>query len=231
MASAVLLAAPEPDVRGFLEQRLARDGFEVVGAVAGCEALDLAEQADPALVLLASSLPDADPFDLCRRIRAGEPGRSWNREVPLIVLGDAGAGPLERAMAFDKGCDDFVTAPYVFEELLGRIRALLRRTRTLGRERIETGGLEIELFTRRVLVGGEAVSLGGKEYALLLKLASDPDRVWTKAELLREVWGFVVPGRTRTLDSHASRVRRKLTRPGLGPYVVNFWGVGYKLHE
>jgi DNA-binding response OmpR family regulator len=230
MASAVLLATPDPDVR-LLEQHLLDDGFEVVGAAAGFEALDLAEQADPALVLLSSTLPDADAVELCRRIRAGEPGRSWNREVPVIVLGDADAGPLERARAFDRGCDDFVAAPYVFDELLGRIRALLRRTRTFGRERIETGGLEIELFTRRVLVGGEAIAVGGKEYALLLKLASDPDRVWTKAELLREVWGFVVPGRTRTLDSHASRVRRKLARPGFGPYVVNYWGVGYKLHD
>jgi DNA-binding response OmpR family regulator len=82
-----------------------------------------------------------------------------------------------------------------------------------------------------VTVCGELVFLSGKELALLEKLASDPLRVWTKEELLRDVWGFSSFGRTRTLDSHASRLRRKLARPGASPYVINVWGVGYKLME
>lgn len=121
--------------------------------------------------------------------------------------------------------------PYHYEELVARIHAVLRRRAPQGRERIAAGELEIDMRTRRVLLAGRAVELSGKELALLVKLASDPTRVWHKHELLRDVWGFRSVGRTRTLDSHASRLRRKLTRPELRPYVVNVWGVGYRLMD
>ena len=91
--------------------------------------------------------------------------------------------------------------------------------------------IAIDRRTRRVTVAGTPVVLSEKEYQLLLKLASDPTRVFTKEELLREVWGFQSQGRTRTLDSHASRLRRKLVETGRGPFVVNVWGVGYRLFE
>jgi len=123
-----------------------------------------------------------------------------------------------------------VAQPYVYEELLARIRAVLRRARPWrDDERLRAGDIEIDLATRQVTVRGERVLLAGKEYELLLKLAADPSRVFTKDALLREVWGFRAQGRTRTLDSHASRLRRKLGVAGAGPYVVNVWGVGYRL--
>ena len=98
-------------------------------------------------------------------------------------------------------------------------------------ERFRVGEIEIDRPTRRVMVGDRRVDLPAKEYELLLKLASEPTRVFTKDELLREVWGFRSLGRTRTLDSHASRLRRKLTAAGEGPFVLNVWGVGYRLLE
>jgi DNA-binding response OmpR family regulator len=219
--TAVLLAEPEPTTRDFLARHLADDGFDVVGAAASAEALELAERAKPALVLTS--------LELCRRLREGEPGRSWDRDVPVIVLGEPQADVVDRVRAFARGCDDFVTRPFHYDELVARIRAVLRRTSPSTRELLEAGAIRVDQATRRVTVSGLAVALPAKEYELLLELAGDPRRVFTKEELLREVWGFRSLGRTRTLDSHASRLRRKLVQAGAGPCVLNVWGVGYRL--
>ena len=228
--AAVLLAEPEPDSRGFLQRHLADDGFHVVPADGGAQALELAERASPDLVLLGHPLPDASAVDVCHRLREGEPGRSWNRDVPVIVLGGEDADAVDRVRAFDRGCDDFVARPFFYDELLARIRAILRRTSPRSDpERIEVGDLVVDRATRRVTVGGQRVALAGREFELLAKLAGDPTRVFTKERLLRDVWGFRSLVATRTVDSHASRLRRKLARGGEAPYVVNVWGVGYKL--
>lgn len=229
--NALLLAEPEPMNRGFLERHLAADGFRVFGATAGGEALELVETAQPDLVLLAAGLSDASGLELCRRLRDGEPGRRWNRDVPVIVLGREHADAVDRVRAFDRGADDFVAAPFHYDELLARIRAVLRRAAPPWRDIVEAGGLVIDRGTRRVTADGCPVSLSAKEYELLLRLASEPERVFTKEELLRDVWGFRSLGRTRTLDSHASRLRRKLAAASETPYVLNVWGVGYRLLE
>lgn len=229
MSTALLIAETEPITRVFLERHLSDDGFEVVGARGGVEALELAERAQPDLVLLGNPLPDASAIEVCRRIREGEPGRSWNRDVPVIVLGCCDADAVDRVRAFERGCDDYVPRPFVYEELRARIRAVLRRVAGPPPDRVEAGDVLIDRATRTVTVCGEGVALAGKEYELLLKLASEPTRVFTKDQLLREVWGYRSLGRTRTLDSHASRLRRKLARPGAGPFVLNLWGVGYRL--
>jgi two-component system phosphate regulon response regulator PhoB len=220
MPSALLLTEPEEATRSFLERHLIQDGFEVVEAENG-EALDLVELARPDLVLIG----DPEGLELCRRLREGRPGRSWGREVPVILLGSQESDPVDRVRAFDRGCDDYLDRPFHYDELVARIRAVLRRTAPPQSERLTAGEIEIDRPTRRVTVGGERVILPTKEYELLVKLASDPHRVFTKDELLREVWGFRSHGRTRTLDSHASRLRRRLG----GDYVRNVWGVGYCL--
>ncbi len=221
MNAAVLLADNEPSTREFLERHLADDGFDVLPAQAEREALDLVERVKPSLVLTST--------DLCRRLREGEPGRSWDREVPVIVLGGSQADAVDRVRAFDRGCDDYVARPFHYDELLARIRAVLRRTSPSPRERLEAGAIAVELTTRRTTVRGRRVALPAKEYELLVKLATEPERVFTKEQLLREVWGYRSIGRTRTLDSHASRLRRKLAEAGAGSCVVNVWGVGYRL--
>ena len=229
MSAALLLAEPEPSTRGFLERHLAQDGFEVVGAGAWREALELAELARPDLVLVGAPLADASGLELCARLREGEPGRSWNRDVPLIVLGLPDADAVDRVRAFERGCDDYVPKPFDYEELLARIRAVLRRTRA-SRDVLTAGPVRVDRRTRRVTVRGLTIDVAGKEYELVAKLATDPLRVFTKQELLRDVWGYRSPSsRTRTLESHASRVRGKLGAAGGGPYVLNVWGVGYRL--
>jgi DNA-binding response OmpR family regulator len=222
MNAAVLLAEPEPGTREFLERHLADDGFDVLRAEAEREALELVERLKPSLVLTST--------ELCRRLREGEPGRSWDRDVPVIVLGDSQADAVDRVRAFSRGCDDYVGRPFHYDELLARIRAVLRRAAPSPRERLVAGPILVDRITRRVTVHGRALALPAKEYELLAKLATEPSRVFTKEQLLREVWGYRAMGRTRTLDSHASRLRRKLRQAGAGPsLVVNVWGVGYRL--
>jgi DNA-binding response OmpR family regulator len=214
MSTALLLAEPEEATRSFLERHLAQDGFEVVGAEDG-EALDLLERVCPDLVLIG----DPQGLELCRRLRERD------RDVPVILLGAQQSDPVDRVRAFDRGCDDYLDRPFHYDELVARIRAVLRRVAPPESERMTAGEIEIDRPTRRVTVAGRRVVLPSKEYELLLKLASDPHRVFTKDELLREVWGFRAQARTRTLDSHASRLRRRLA----GSYVRNVWGVGYCL--
>jgi DNA-binding response OmpR family regulator len=201
MSTALLLAAREP----VLERHLRSDGFEVV---------DDAERPD--IVLLVDSA-------------AVEECRARHGNVPVIVLGEPESDAVDRARALERGCDDFLVRPFAYEELVARIRAVLRRTSPAGHEVRCAGTITADLATRSVTVDNQFVALAGKEYELLLKLMTDPTRVFTKEQLLREVWGFRSLGRTRTLDSHASRLRRKLAAAGAGNVVVNVWGVGYRL--
>lgn len=228
MSEAVLLVEREAPTRAHLTRQLADDGFEVLAADRAVEALALVESEQPDLVLLDAVLPDASGFDVCGRLRAGEPGRAWNRDVPVIML-TARGDPSDRVRGFARGADDYVVRPFVYEELLGRMRAVLRRVARPAHPRMAVRDLEIDLAARIVRVAGASVQLSAKEYDLLVALAEDPERVYRKEELLRDVWGFRSLGRTRTLDSHASRLRRKLNLNGDAAYVVNVWGVGYRL--
>jgi DNA-binding response OmpR family regulator len=223
MSSAVLVAEPEPATREYLGRQLRDDGFDVLGAARRSEALDLVEQARPDIVLLAE-------LDLCLRLRRGEPGRTWDRNVPVILLAPS-SDPVERVRALDRGADDVMGRPFAYEELLARIRALLRRTTVNASEVVVAGDVTIDRPTRRVSIRDVPVTLSAKEFDLLVRLAIEPNRVFTKEELLREVWGFRALGRTRTLESHASRLRRKLAVSDGDRFVVNVWGVGYRLLE
>jgi DNA-binding response OmpR family regulator len=174
------------------------------------------------------AFPDASGFELCGRLRDGEPGRRWNRDVPVIMVSARG-DPVDRVRGFARGCDDYVVKPFVYDELLARMRAVLRRANGRPHARLTVRDLEIDLASRVVRLGGELVQLSAKEYELLVALAEDPERVFKKEELLRNVWGFRSLGRTRTLDSHASRLRRKLNGSSETAFVLNVWGVGYRL--
>ena len=222
MSSAVLIHEPELESREYLARHLRDDGFEVLGTARNGETLDLVESTSPDVVLVAE-------LDLCRRLREGEPGRRWNRNVPVIVLASAEADPVDRVRALDRGADDVVARPIAYVELVARIRAILRRTAPPPLERVDAGEVVVDRRTRQVLVRETPVKLAGKEFELAAKLASEPHRVWTKDELLRDVWGFRSSAATRTVDSHASRLRRKLRLDEADHFVVNAWGVGYRL--
>jgi DNA-binding response OmpR family regulator len=223
MPSAVLVAEPESETREYLGRQLRDDGFDVLGAARRSEALELVERVRPDVVLLGE-------LDLCLRLRRGEPGRTWDRNVPVIMLAPT-ADLVERVRALDRGADDVIGRPFAYEELLARIRALLRRSTSSSAEVLLAGDLVVDRRTRRVSVRDTVVALSAKEFELLAWLAAEPYRVWTKEELLRSVWGFRALGRTRTLESHASRIRKKLRVTEDDRFVVNVWGVGYRLLE
>src|SRR6266540_3629883 len=151
--TALALAENETDGREYLTRQLTSDGFEVLAAASAREVLELAERAGPDLMLLDSALPDSSGLEVCRRLREGEPGRSWNRRVPLIMLGDDGADAVDRVRALDRGCDDFVPRPFFYDELRARIRAILRRTAPAIDDRLDAGRLLVDRRTRRVTVG------------------------------------------------------------------------------
>src|SRR2546430_17531027 len=161
MPNGVLVAEPEHSRLGVLERHLADDGFDVLGAAACGEALELAERARPDLVLLG----DTSALEECR---------SWSSEVPLIVLGAPEADAVDRARALERGADDFLSRPFLYDELLARIRAVLRRTAPAVPDLVRVGAIEIDRPTPRVTVGGRRVHPPPKEYELPLKLASAP---------------------------------------------------------
>ncbi|MFN8161501.1 MAG: response regulator transcription factor [Solirubrobacterales bacterium] len=207
---------------------LTADRFEVLPAPTAADALRHCTFKAPDLLVLDLGLPDAAGLDVLREIREADGvAARFDPELRVIVL--TGRGSCEdRVRGIECGADDYLVKPLHYPELRARILAVLRRRRE-GREGpCRVGEIAIDPARREVRVGGRQVELANKEFALLRALASDPTRVFTKEELLRDVWGYRSLGRTRTLDSHASRLRRKLD-PEKGRYVVNCWGVGYRL--
>lgn len=203
--AALFVADPEPTTLGFLTRRLKQDGFKIAQVI---DRFDL---------VLAGN------FDHIER---------WVERAPVILIGSEAAGSVECIDALRRGCDDYVERPFDYQELVERIRAVLRRTRPRDPEVVEAPPLHIEPRTRVARVDGHRLSLAQMEFELLLTLAREPDRVFTKTELLRDVWGYRVTGRTRTVDSHASRLRRKLREAGASvELVTNVWGVGYRLYD
>ena len=225
----LLVVEDDEATRAFLADNLAADGFRVAGASGAGEGLRAIEVRRPALVVLDLTLDDGTGLELLDKVRAADGLASRiDPDLPVIVL-TGSTGHSDRVRAFARGADDFVPKPFLYEELLGRIRAVLRRAR--GRRQrgaIRVGELSIDPLTRAVRLDGRAVELSAKEFALLLALAEDPTRVYGKQELLRDVWGYLSVGTTRTLDAHACRLRKKL-RPSARPWVVNVRGVGYRL--
>jgi DNA-binding response OmpR family regulator len=178
-------------------------------------------------MVLDLGLPDASGIDVLREIRAA--GERFDPELPVLVLSGR-TSEADRLRGFEAGADDYLVKPFHYPELLARVAAVLRRRGGRRRGPIRVGDLKLDPIRRRVEVAGREVQLANKEFTLLRALAAEPHRVFTKDELLRDVWGFRSQGRTRTLDSHASRLRRKLDPEG-ARYVFNCWGVGYRLLE
>jgi DNA-binding response OmpR family regulator len=204
---------------------LVADRFSVLPAPSASDALRLCRYNHPDLLLLDLSLPDASGLDVMREIRA--PDRVDSRLDPRLPVIMLGAEAL-RIRGLDSGADDYLVKPFSYPELRARIGAVLRRCSGPQEESLQIGDLRLDQVPRRVIVGERQVSLARKEFSLLCALAADPTRVFSKQELLLDVWGVRDPGRVRTLESCADRLRGKLD-PEHGRFVVNCWGVGYRL--
>jgi len=230
-SAAILVVEDDPAVRTFLADNLTADGYELHLAETIRDAVRVLEYKQPDLAILDLGLPDGSGLDLLQRVReADAAGSRIDPGLPVLVL-TGRAGELDRIRGFERGADDFLAKPFSYGELRGRVRALLRRCRARAAGgRLRVGDLEVDPVSREVRLRGEGVRLSQKEFALLCALAAEPTRVWTKEELLRDVWGYRSMGATRTLDSHACRLRHKLSAEG-DRYVVNVWGVGYRLSD
>jgi DNA-binding response OmpR family regulator len=227
--STLLVVEDDPATRTFLADNLTADGFELLVAESARDGLRLLERKYPDLALVDLRLPDLDGLELISRVRESDGVASrLNPHTPLLVLSGR-SSELDRLRGFERGADDFLAKPFSYPELLARVRALLRRSERRARlGRLRVGDLEVDPASREVQMRGRRIELSQKEFALLRTLATEPTRVFTKEELLRSIWGFRAMGSTRTLDSHACRLRQKLSLDG-DRFVVNVWGVGYRL--
>ncbi len=223
----VLIVEDHTATRRFLADNLAADGFEPIEAGTAAEGLRVIATGSPELAVIDLSLPDRDGLELLTEVRSSaRRGGGLDSQLPVLILSGRGS-ELDRIRGFERGTDDYVVKPFSYSELRGRLDALLRRARARPRlGRLRVGALELDPMSRETWVDGAAVHLTNKEFALALRLATEPTRVFTRAELLSEVWGFQSVGATRTLDSHASRLRRKLS---LGKPAVRRQRVGDRL--
>lgn len=223
----ILLADEDSVTRAFLADNLIADGYDVLVAQDRAAALDALRTHQPDLVICDINGDSLGLLDAVRR--ADGLASRMDPDTPLIIL-SADADALARLRYWERGSDDVVAKPLSYPELRARIRVLLRRARGHGAGPLRVGALRIDHAAREVHVGARRVELSAMEFALLRALAIAPARVHTKQELLRDVWGFRSEGRTRTVDSHACRLRTKLRAAGAPTLIENVWGVGYRLY-
>ena len=228
--STILLAQPDTPARTYLADNLVADGYDVLLADSADDALGRLEADYPDLTLVDMRLPDASALGLLSHVRRADGVASRvDPDAPIMLFGGRDE-ELDCVRCFERGADDVLPAPVSYRELRCRLDSLLRRADRRGRAggRLRVADLDIDTTARIVMLAGRPLDLSAKEFSLLRVLAAEPTRVFTKAELLRTVWGQRTVGTTRTLDSHACRLRRKLGADG-GRFVVNVWGVGYRL--
>jgi len=229
MSCTILLVDADEHTTAFVADQLAADGYQPTIAHTEETVYEAAAALAPAVIVLGDLTERSHALGLLDEIRAG--ARPFDRNVAVLVL-STHSGRLDMLRAFDHGADDVMAKPFSYPELHARIRALLRHVgvRELG-EVIRVGDLEIDTRARLVTLAGEAIGLTQREFVLLSHLAAEPERVFTKDELLRELWGIRDGTTTRTLDSHACRLRTKLAAHGDRSWVLNVWGVGYALTD
>ena len=212
----VLIVEDEDSIAEPLAEGLRREGFDVVRAATGADALEAAEVD---VVLLDLRLPDMDGLDVCRRIRE-------RSAVPIIVVTARGE-EADRVVGLELGADDYVVKPFGIRELIARIRAVTRRSQgVLDDSLLRAGELEVDLRARRVRVGGRELELTPKEFDLLAALARDPGAAISRRRLLEEVWETSWYGSTKTIDVHVAALRRKLGDPA---WIQTVRGVGFRL--
>jgi DNA-binding response OmpR family regulator len=225
----VLVVEDDERTAAFLADNLRADGFRVAVAAEADEAVRAIEVRRPDLILLDLTLGRASGLTVLDRVRAADGiGTRIDPGLPVIILSGHGT-EIDRVRGFKRGADDYVVKPFSYGEVLERIHAVLRRAN--GRPAagvVVVGELTLDPAARTVRLGDRPIELSAKEFALLHALARQPTRVFSKGELLRDVWGYRSLGATRTIDAHACRLRKKLGSPR---WVVSVRGVGYRLVE
>jgi len=223
LSARILVVDDEPAIRDVVERYLRREGFSTLSASDGEEALTQAADAD--LIVLDLMLPRLDGIEVCRRIRA-------QSDVPIIML-TAKSEEIDTLLGLRIGADDYMTKPFSPAELVARVQAVLKRTGGGARspdDTVRVGTLRINPRLRTVERGNESIELTAREFDLLHFLASSPGQVFTREQLLDQVWDYHFPGDTSTVTVHVRRLREKVEPEPVRPrYIKTVWGVGYKL--
>ncbi|HEX7431501.1 MAG TPA: response regulator transcription factor [Candidatus Limnocylindrales bacterium] len=217
----ILVVDDERNIVELVRLYLEKEGFAVVAASDGEQALVQYERSEPDLVVLDLMLPKLDGFEVCRELRR-------RGDVPILML-TARSEDVDAIVGLELGADDYVTKPFNPRALVARVKAILRRTDATakGGRPIQVGSLRIDLRRREASVGERHLELRAREFDLLAALARDPGVVLTRDALLEDVWGTDFPGETRTVDVHVAEVRKKLGEDG--PQIETIRGLGYRL--
>lgn len=224
-APVVLVVEDEPAQREVLAYNIRAEGFEVITAEAGDEALVLARETPPDLIVLDWMLPNVSGIEICRQLKLG----AETARIPIIML-SARSEEIDRVRGLETGADDYVTKPYSVAELLARVRAQFRRTRPAAvGERLEYEDITVDLTEHRVYRAGDALNLGPTEFRLLTSLMERPGRVWSRDQLLDRVWGRDIYVDSRTVDVHVGRLRKALKAQGGEDPIRTVRGAGYAL--
>jgi len=219
----ILIIEDEPDIADLIKRGLVLKGFEVAVASTGNQGLEMAETGYPDLVVLDLMLPDADGIDICRELKAGG-------DVGIVIL-TARTVVGERVRGLEAGADDYLPKPFAFEELLARIRAVLRRRSPQAEGIIRLGDLEIDIEKRRVRRGNRTVELTTREFELLKLLAQHAGRPLSREFIIQRVWGYESEGETDPVKVYVNFLRRKLNAQGEKDLIHAVRGFGYSLEE
>ncbi|HHX77911.1 MAG TPA: response regulator transcription factor [Firmicutes bacterium] len=227
MSKKILVVDDEKTLVKALKYNLEKEGYQVSAAYDGEEALAAVEANPPDLIVLDLMLPKLDGFEVCRRIRK-------TLDTPIIML-TAKTEDIDKILGLELGADDYMTKPFNPRELIARIKALFRRfpgSQDKEKRLVEHSGIKVDLFRHKVWLKGEEIDLTSKEFSLLSLLISNPGRVYSREQLLKQVWGYDYYGDARTVDVHIRHLREKIEEdPGNPRLVLTVWGSGYKFRE
>jgi len=233
MTTRILVIEDDPDIGNLVELHLRDQAFEVDRVQEGETGLDMALRGEHDLVILDLMLPGMHGLDICRRLRASQ------RQVPILMLTARSTG-IDRVLGLELGADDYLTKPFYVQELVARVKAILRRSSgsvpegasALSSRPLDINGISISIDRRMVTVDGEPRELTAREFDLLHFFASHPGHVFSRTQLLDRVWGYGHDGYEHTVNSHINRLRKKIEPdPHNARYILTVWGVGYKFAE
>lgn len=225
----ILIIEDDPEIVKLLEIHLTDLIYNVAKAFDGELGLKMALENDYNLILLDLTLPSMDGIEICKRIRA-------QKNTPIIML-TAKSEEIDRVLGLEIGADDYITKPFSIRELLARVKAVIRRTDSRKSDDTPTSsisaeGLFIDIDKRKVLLDDQRIELSPKEFELLVLMASNPGRNYTRSELLNIIWGYNFEGYEHTVNSHINRLRAKIESDMANPtFILTTWGVGYKFNE
>ncbi|UJF31561.1 response regulator transcription factor [Paenibacillus hexagrammi] len=218
----ILVVDDDPDIRELIKVYLIGEGLEVIEASNGLDALEILDRIQTDLVVLDIMMPHMDGWELCRELRARY------RDLPLLMVTAKGEST-HKVKGFQLGTDDYVVKPFDPVELVMRVKALLKRYRIASSQTVQIGGTQIDRSTYEVRLDGKRFVLPPKEFELLYKLASYPAQIFTRAQLIEQIWGMDYEGDERTVDVHIKRLRERFEPVTDEFHIATIRGLGYRL--